>query len=501
MTSQAYLGIYLHLCRCMLYALDLILGRGLINSDIEENHTYSNNKASFVINYDDTSAQSICEYARQFVGKNLSEIITETTMTEVREEAAVYGTRRKGHFGDLVEKHLFGIKNNSDAAADFPKAGLELKTTPLKFHAKNRYAAKERLVFSMINYENIIFEEWETSSFLKKNNLLLLMFYLYQKELDITEYKFKFVHLLNLLSDISLADIAQIKKDWQTIVDKIKAGEAHLLSEGDTSYLGAATKASKATDRRPQPNSDEQAKPRAFSLKPTYLNFIIQGYLGKKGKTLFSLTGDTSLPLTIEENVQSRLSQFFGKTNVEIEQGLGISYDKRPKNHRRLLLNRLFGGDANKIEELEKANITMRTIKLECTGKLVESISFPTFKYCEIVLEGWDQSAFYEQLTTKRFLFVVFQENKDGTCTLQKIKFWNFPMKDLSEAQWVWEETVKRIKGGDAINLPKIKDNPVSHVRPHARNAKDTFPTPYGEHVVKKCFWLNAKYIEQQLSG
>ena len=37
--------------------------------------------------------------------------------------------------------------------------------------------------------------------------------------------------------------------------------------EGDTMYLGAATKASTSKDRRKQPYSDELAKPRAFSFK------------------------------------------------------------------------------------------------------------------------------------------------------------------------------------------------------------------------------------------
>lgn len=151
-------------------------------------------------------------------------------------EIIKYKGKRKGLFGDIIEEYLFGIKNNNDRAPDFKNAGIELKTTPLKRHSKNKYSAKERLVFSMIDYMNIIYEDWNTSSFLEKNKLLLLMFYLFEKDQNILDYKFKFVKLLDLLSEISEADIVQIKKDWETIVNKVKDGEAHLLSEGDTAY-------------------------------------------------------------------------------------------------------------------------------------------------------------------------------------------------------------------------------------------------------------------------
>jgi len=450
--------------------------------------------------YDDTSVDSILDYAIQFVDKSILNILDHDELSQITTEICEYGKRRKGHFGDLVEEYLFGIQNNSEAAPDFPKAGIELKTTPLKEHKKNGYAAKERLVFSMINYMDIIKEEWDTSSFLKKNKLLLLMFYLHEQDVDLTHYKFKFVHLLDLLSDISAADIKQIKQDWQTIVDKVKDGEAHLLSEGDTAYLGAATKASKATDRRPQPNSSIEAKPRAFSLKPTYLNFIIQKNLNKSNEEVVSITEDTLLPLTIDETIDSKFSRYMGRTNLEIEIEIGISYDKRPKSHRRLLVNRLLGTSSNKIEEFEKANITLRVIALEKSGRLVESISFPIFRYETIIEQTWEESEFYEQLSTRRFLFVVFRktENSDEVI-FERYKFWNFPMKDIEEARWVWEETVRRIKDEKADALPGIKDNSVAHVRPHARNANDTLPTGYGTFEVKKSFWLDAKYIEKEL--
>jgi hypothetical protein len=325
------------------------------------------------------------------------------------------------------------------------------------------------------------------------------MFYLYSKDRDLTEYRFEIVHLLNFLNDISSPDIEQIKKDWHYIVNKIKQGKAHLLSEGDTAYLGAATKARSSLDRRDQPNSTNKAKPRAFALKQSYLTILIQELLGNKTEQRSSLFNDPNLPKTIEENIKHRFAPYIGKTNIEIENELGILYKKRPKNHRRLLVNRILGSTSNKVRELEKANTTLRVLALEPSGRLVESISFPKFDYQKIIEESWEESDLFEQLNTKRFLFVVFRKQKAGGDILEKVKFWNFPMEDIQEAQRIWEETIKQIKQYKADALPGIKDSYILHVRPHARNAKDTAPTSYGTFEVKKSFWLNAKYIQEQI--
>lgn len=63
------------------------------------------------------------------------------------------------------------------------------------------------------------------------------------------------------------------------IVNKIKAGKAHELSEGDTLYLGAAPKASTSADRRKQPFNEELAKPRAFAFKNSYMTYVLNNYI------------------------------------------------------------------------------------------------------------------------------------------------------------------------------------------------------------------------------
>ena len=56
-------------------------------------------------------------------------------------------------------------------------------------------------------------------------------------------------------------------------------------------------------------------------------------------------------------------------------------------------------------------------------------------------------------------------------------------------------------------NFPKIKDNPVSHIRPHGTDGKDVDELPFVDEltkrkkIVKMCFWLNASYIKKVLDN
>lgn len=442
--------------------------------------------------------------AQEILNKNIRQFIPREEISEIEDKIRKYAGSRKWFLWDLIEVYLFGLPNNGRAEADFQEAGVELKTTPIKKHNKYGYSAKERLVFSMIDYMNISEETWEKSSFLRKNKVLLLMFYLYLRDESILDSNFKHITLLDLLSDISSEDIFQIKKDWEFIRNKIARWEAHLLSEGDTYYLGACTKSSNSSVTRQQP-WDIRAKPRAFSFKPSYINYLLQkNILHKEEKNVLSLVKGNTL---VEDAIIAKFKPFIGKTNIQIQKMLSLKINQKTKNYKRILTNMILSGTSgNKIAELEKAEITLKAITLESSGNLKESISFPIFDYQTLVNEEWynletgELASFHEELDRRKFLFVVFQKQKwTKDIILKKIKFWNFPMQDLAEAKKVFEKAKECVKKGDYKNLPKIKENPVSHVRPHGKNKKDTQITPQWTKQVKRCFWLNAKYIQKAI--
>ena len=111
----------------------------------------------------------------KLTGKSLAEA--------VQLPEGIENIRNRGDLGSLVEKYYFEHvpPNNSDP--DFKEAGLELKTTGVLRKTQN-YRAKERLVLTMIDYEGIAVENWETSSLYKKCRLMLVLFYLYAKWLQ-----------------------------------------------------------------------------------------------------------------------------------------------------------------------------------------------------------------------------------------------------------------------------------------------------------------------------
>lgn len=455
-----------------------------------------------------TTKEQILEKAKTILQRSLREVISKEEIEIIENQIGGYGLKRKGFLGDLTEKYFFDINPGNISEPDFTEAGVELKTTPLKKHTKNEYVSKERLVFSMINYATVQNETWKLSSFLKKNGSLLLMFYLWIENQNVLDYKFKYVHLLNLLEDISSEDIFQIQKDWEFIVAKIGRGEAHLLSEGDTYYLGACTKAANSRVVRDQPMNRTPAKPRAFSFKQQYINYLIQTkLLGNKINTDSIFKKQRRL-VSIEDVIKEKFEPFIGKTDKEILNKLHSNLGNRAKSYKRLIVNRILGIDTNNIEELVKANITLKVVTLEKTGTLRESISFPAFDYKDLVTQTWFDDKdeimadFHLQLETKKFLFIVFQKQEgENDIVLKKAFFWNFPMKDIGESERVWQKTIDCINEGRYEDLPKMKDSLVAHVRPHGKNSQDTIETPQKTQEMKRSFWLNAKYIQKAIDN
>lgn len=432
--------------------------------------------------YDKTSIDSIVKHAKLLTGKSLSDLVTLPPNAEK--------TGSRGKLGNLVEQFFFDLPVTT-SGIDFRDAKLELKTTGLLKRASGGYKAKERLVLTMINYKNIVSETWESSIFLEKCKLMLILFYLYENDVSPADYKFV---LDPLLYEIEKHDLQIIKRDWEIIREKVLNGKAHEISEGDTFYLGACRKGSGGPGEKPreQPFSDVRAKSRAFSFKPSYVNTLIAGD-DVAGRNI-----EVSDTKSFEDATSEKFAKYVGMSIQDISQHVG--YEKSSVNHKGFLKDlstRILAGGGNKVPELEKAGIEMKTVRLSKSGTPRESMSFPGFKFDEILKQDWEQSSFFEKLESK-FLFVVFREDTDGVERLVKVQYWNMPFSDRIEAKRVWEDTKKRV-GKDARNLPKISESQVAHVRPKARNSSDTLLSPQGHNVVKQCFWLNASYVKQAL--
>lgn len=168
----------------------------------------------------------------------------------------------KGAIGTVIEESWFGYTPNSESEPDFPEAGVELKVTPY-LRGKNGIRAKERLVCNIINYMEEYDKTFQTSAFWHKCNTMLLMSYEHLADKPKGDFRIDEAVLFSFPEE----DLAIIEHDWETIMEKVRAGRAHELSEGDTLYLAACTKGANASSVRQQPFSELPAKQRAYALK------------------------------------------------------------------------------------------------------------------------------------------------------------------------------------------------------------------------------------------
>lgn len=413
----------------------------------------------------------------------------------------------KGAVGSVLEESWFGYSINSESRPDFKDAGVELKATPF-IYTKNGRRAKERLVCNIIDYMNEYKNSFHTSSFWKKCNTMLIMPYEYKEGISKGDYKIAEA----MLFSFPVSDLIIIKNDWEMIISKIREGKAHELSESDTLYLGACTKgATAATSLRKQPFSDILAKQRAYSLKQSYMTYILNSYLfgSKKDESIVKDPGILE-NTSFENYIINRIRPFIGRTQASLMIEFNIA--NSPKNINELLVAKMLGieGKITATEEFKKANIVPKTIRVNHDGTITEHMSFPAFNFKKLVNEDWEDCELKGMMEQTKFLFIIFRFTEDGELVFDDLMFWNMPERDFEELQRVWERTVKVITNGVEFrtsgkrtfnNLPNASESHVSHVRPHAKDSTDQLELPDGRSMPKQSFWLNNSYIKEQIES
>ena len=411
----------------------------------------------------------------------------------------------KGAIGTVIEESWFGYTPNSESEPDFPEAGVELKVTPY-LRGKSGIRAKERLVCNIINYMEEYDKTFQTSAFWHKCNTMLLMSYEHLADRPKGDFRIDEAVLFSFPED----DLAIIEHDWETIMEKVRTGRAHEISEGDTLYLAACTKGATAASVRQQPFSQLPAKQRAYSLKSSYMTQILNKYIfGSAESPRIIKSADVLHTKTFEEYIIDKVSPYYGMTQFELKSHFGV--DSNAKSLNEILLARMLGvkGRIAHTEEFQKAGIVPKTIRVRRDGTIKESMSFPTFDFIKLSQEEtWEESELYNYLAPTKFLFVIFQERASGEYVFDRVMFWNIPNEDLAEVHRVWVRTVQILRKGVQLmqtlrgisnNLPKQSESPVAHVRPHGKNALDMLPLPDGRAMTKQCFWLNSTYVERQI--
>jgi DNA mismatch repair protein MutH len=485
--------------------------------------------------YDPKSQTDILRFSAILIDKSLADV------ADIPHE--VLNKKNKGQLGLLVEKYFFGLEVNNRPEPDFSEAGLELKVTGLIPKRDDELRAKERLSLTHINFHEIVHETFETSSLVRKCAKMLILCYVYDKELS--EVNRVFTNNQFIYSMLS-RDLEILKNDWLTIRGKVAAGLAHELSEADTVYLKASRKGQGGSKEKPvsQPNSDIKAMKRGFSLTYNYVSEQIArasktGDIGiTENRSKSFDVHEPHIPPTVEEFASAKpidsneelfevtVNEFKNEMRQSSEVRTGSSLIKftnpfdfktnalevlkihvghttdelvalfpvnvGAKSFRFNLIVKLLEHHSISRDQLTNAEIQIKTVVLNPRGIPKEHMSFSTFKYDEVCCEDWENSTFFNEIE-RCFLLVVFQESADGLQTLRKVAYWNMPYNDRRFAQEVWEETQARIQNHEFV-FPASSESEIAHVRPKARRSSDTVEFE-GYTLRKLAFWLNKSYV------
>lgn len=474
--------------------------------------------------YDRTSAERILEYAKRLEGKTFLDIKKSYQKENgIIEECSADGdTSAKGQLGNFIEEYYFGYKPNSNQEADFIEAGVELKQTCIDLKKNGSYTAGERLSITNISFEEPVIHDFYKSHVWNKIRLILLIHYLRDKTVPRMLYKIMFVNLFTPPAE----DLAVIKADYFKIIHKIEEGKAHELSEGDTMYLGACTKGSTAAKSlRPQYYGEHiPAKKRNFCFKRNYMDYILHTYVLRDAVPYEKIITDSDSlkSKSFEDIIIERIGNYAGKTDKQLCEMFSRAYNNN-KAQWIDLAYRMLGIKGNQAEEFVKANIAVKAIRLEENGKMRENMSFPPFKFMELIGQDWEESDICRYFSETKFLFVVYKKLQNEY-VLQGARVWNMPVKDLEgDVRLGWLAIQERIREGITFtisasgtisnNLPGKKDNRIIHIRPHATKAayrlhngilrgnveRDANPLPDGQWMTTQSFWINNDYIMEQL--
>lgn len=499
-----------------------------------------------LFDYNNKSEKSIYDYAKKLEGMTFREVLDEYKdsmyktyddfhhlRTKVndspnisylnKDPGYIYNPKAKGQLGGLLENCYFGYKPNSDPHADFFDVGVELKSTPIEKKNNGGYRAGERLSITNISFEEPVEDDFYKSHVWEKIKRILLIQYLRDKSIDRLDYMIEFVNLFTPPKE----DLKIIIDDYNAINKKIKQGKAHELSEGDTMYLGACTKGATAKkSMRPQYYGDhELAKKRNYCFKTAYMNFVLKNYILKNNVPYESIVKE-KIDSTVQDYILKLINRHIGQTDEELCKEYNREYNNNKAQWKDLSF-RMLGIKGNHAAELEKANIVVKTIRIEENGKNKESMSFAPFKAKELVNENWEDSTVYEYFEATQFLFVVFKKS-GNRYKLKGAKLWHMPYHDLNKVvHEEWGQYQNIIKNGVKFeitnsdsgkmniknNLPGQKDTKIIHIRPHSQKAayklnngvqignveRDADELPNGEWMTRQSFWLNREYVLKQL--
>lgn len=407
----------------------------------------------------------------------------------------------KGILGKIIETGFYKYPNNSKAQADFDNLGIELKVSGYKKNKNGTIRAKERIKLSSINYSKVIHEDFSHSKFLSKNKKILFIWYEYKSGVNPEDFIITKYQLYDMEKDMR-----QIENDYELIVNKIKEGEAHLLSEGMTTYLGACTSGNPNSSSYicEQPFSYEPAKRRAFSLKNSYIN----GILHQDG---IVLEADGLDYLSVEDYVSTQMKKFIGLTQIEILKTIDPDRDYTNKEVPKQIGNMITSRVIGKEKDLELNNDLFRKTKSKIKNMPINEFSYPiervTFRQIKLdeFEESWEDSEWFHLFNDFQMVVVCYEAKngeRNGYRIYKETKSFYFNEDDLYFAKKSYEMIQKAIDFRDINFLPYPKSfkGQVVEVAPKGVKGDNAYKTFFYRDRPKVCLMLDKDFVFRKLN-
>lgn len=310
---------------------------------------------------------------------------------------------------------------------------------------------------------------------------MLVVFYEYKKGIELGDVRI----VTTVLWEFEGDDLKVILNDWNIIRECILQGRE--LSSRLTVYLDPMPKGKNAEDKTDC--GGKKVKKRGFGLKRSYVNRI---YTSSFNQEITLLEGDHSKPF--DTLILEKFNRFEGMDIILIQQALNINIGFSKQKLAILSRYMFCGKNPKHIDELEKAGIMMKTVRIGPDGRPNEPMTFPAFDYCEVAESTWEDSEFREMLDYK-VLLMIFDDDGQGNVIFRRAALWLIPEEDLETVRSEWEAVHDSIVDNKYEFVTHQKDAEIVFVKPHGTKENRLTKGPDGNDRPRLCFALTQDYI------
>lgn len=435
--------------------------------------------------FDASDRESVLRHGLLLVGRTADEIAQSAA-----EGSGLWDPNTsKGSVGQLVER-WFGLDANSDTGPDLAEAGIEIKSVPLR-RAKRELRSKERTSITMIDYHRVAEESFTDTPLDLKTRLTLYVFFLWSQG-DVARAEDQRI-LRVMLHERDAVDLAGLTEAYEHVQRASREGRAHLLSEGDTSPVGAATKGAKGATRT-QPFSEVRARPRAFAWRPSYTT----GLFHTPDESALRLPAVSGID-DLTRRVKSRLAPLFGSSVEQLRARFAPGLSGTAKNVAAATFRRILSGaEEDLMVALERLGTTVRVSRVDpVTLRPREAVSFTPFDFREVAETPWEESDVLAMLG--RILFIVLDAPKGATVSearLRSVVMWSADPGTIATMEREYEAFRRAFLDVPPSDWPGQRSTEILHVRPHGRDRRDQVPLPNGGTHVRSSLWLNQRFVQ-----